>query len=165
MNDDTRNDPTPNADPLATALDELGSLDRARAPHDLADRIASATAHAPPLKLAASEDAGPPPRARRLAPALARAGIVGSGVAAAAAVALLALPLLNSSTATPAGGEDISEVAMIEAELETFLELDSELALVRDGSPTGDRGTEPGPDSNWIDTWLEMDEMLAGDMR
>ena len=166
MNDDAHNDPTRDGNPLASALDALGERDRAEAPDDLAERIAAATAHTPPLRLASDHGARRRTPHRR-GPVLARIGLAGSGLAAAAAVALLALPLFSTPPTTPpgAGGGDISEVAMIEAELETFLELDSELAVIREGDPADEQVTEPAENGNWIDTWLEMDEMLAGDIQ
>ena len=162
MNDDAHNDPTRDGNPLASALDALGERDRAEAPDGLAERIAAATAHAPPLRLASDHGARRRTPHRR-GPVLARIGLAGSGLAAAAALGLLALPLVRTNPAVPPSEllADNYEVAMIEAELETFLELDSR------PEAASDDGGELAPieiaGDDWVDTWIEMDEMLAAD--
>lgn len=182
---DGRHD-SPRHDAITLALEALGERDRAEAPHGLADRIAAATAHAPPLRLAQADDPVP---ARGVANsaggirvarphAVSRLVAAGGGLAAAAALTLLALPLLrtNGSTASATSGDERAEVAQIEAELETFLELDDWLET--DGrlasadlegsgpdSVAGHTSDDRWADDGWIETWLEMDELLAGASR
>ncbi|MEM0982943.1 MAG: hypothetical protein AAGI17_03230 [Planctomycetota bacterium] len=136
-------------DPIESRLDALGEMDRSAMPAGLVDRIAEATAHAPDLKLVGD--------AEQRVGGVWRIAAWGIGpLAAAAVVMLMALPALRSTPTSGSSDGGFTEVALIEAELDAFLEIDDQFMI--GGTTVADSDSYEA----WTaETWLELDDSLS----